>query len=94
MINNLKITDQCNNIIYNEIYDDQFSLSSGTPMYPLILFTVSLRGGKKNKATIIYGPICLWDSRSTNVTFKRQHTGAYELKVRSNNFDYSIAVWP
>ena len=63
MNNNLKNKYQCNDAIeYDPKFDDKFSLSSVTPMDTFTLVTVRLIGGKKNRAKIISGLICLWGS--------------------------------
>ena len=57
--NNINIKYQCNDAIgYDLKFDNKFSLSSGTKD-PLPVVTVSLRGGKKHRATIIYDLTCL-----------------------------------
>ena len=84
------MTNKLNNYNYknNEAIDNEptldnssFSLYSGTSD-PLPVVTVSLRGGKKHRATIVAGITCLWDSRATNRMIKRRHTNNYEQKMR------------
>ena len=54
--NNLKNKDQCNaSIDYEPKCYNEFSLPSDPTIYTLPLVTVILRGGMKNRATIIYG---------------------------------------
>ena len=66
--NNINNKDQCNEAIgYEPNFDNKFSLSSGTKD-PLAVVTVSLRGGKKHRATIIDVLKCLWDSGATEIT--------------------------
>ena len=63
--NNIKNKYQCNDAIeYEPKYDNKSSLSSGTKD-PLTVVTVSLRGGKKHRETIIASLICLWGIRAT-----------------------------
>ena len=89
MKNNIKNKDQCNDAIgYDPNFDNKFSLSSVTNE-PLTIVTVSLRGGKNHRATIIAGLTCLWDSRSTYRRIKSQHTKPYEHRMLSNNVEYS-----
>ena len=42
-------------------YNSSFNLSRGT-RDPLPVVTVSLRGGKKHRATIVAGLTCFWDT--------------------------------
>ena len=70
--NNIKNKYQCNDAIeYETKFYNRFSLSNGYK-YPRTLVTVSLQGGKKHRATIIYGLTCLLGSGATNSMFKRQ----------------------
>ena len=87
-LNNYK--DQSNEAINSDpTFDNSsFNLSSGTSD-PLPVVTVSLRGGKKNRATIVSGPTCLWDSGATNSMIKRRHTKHYERNMRSNKVEYN-----
>ena len=52
--------------------------------YLLPVVTVSLRGGKKQRTTMVTGLACLWDSGSTNSMIKRKHTKHYERRMRYN----------
>ena len=52
---------------------------------PLPVVTVSLREGKKHRATTVTGIKCLLDSGATDIMIKRQHTKQYECKMRLNN---------
>ena len=69
-----KDKNQQNDVIeYEPNLDSTFSLCSGNKeTIPVV--TVSLRGGKKKRATIISGQTCLWDSGATNRMIKRRHT--------------------
>ena len=61
---------QCNDDIeYEPKFYNTLSLSSGTK-YPLPVVTVILRGGKKHRATTIYGLPCRWDREATNIMNK------------------------
>ena len=64
--------DKNNEAIDNEptLDNSSFSLSSGTSG-PLPVVTVSLRGGKKQRETIVYGLTYLWDSGTTDSMIKR-----------------------
>ena len=75
-LNNYK--DQSNEAINSEpTFDNSsFNLSSGTS-YPLPVVTVSLRLGKKHRATTVAGITCLWDSGATNSMIKILHTNHY-----------------
>ena len=64
-------------------FDNTFSLSSGTKD-PLPVATVSFRGGKKHRATIISRITCLWDSRDTDSTNEIRHNKPYNIKMRYN----------
>ena len=58
--NNIKNKYQCNDAIYHQPKcDSKFSLSSDSNRYPLTVVTVTLGGGKKNRANIIFGLTCL-----------------------------------
>ena len=77
MKNNINNKYQRNyDIEYEPNFNSKFSLSSGT-RDPLRVVTVILRGGKKNRATIISSPISLWDIRATNIMIKSQHNKPY-----------------
>ena len=80
-------------IEYEPRFDSKFILSSGTKD-PLPVVTVSLRRGKKQRAKIIAGLTCLWDSRATDVMIKRRHTKPYEIKIRSKKVKCSTDVGP
>ena len=72
--NNIKNINQYDDAIeYDPKLDGKFSLSSGTNRDLLTVVTVSLRGGKKHRETIIYGLTCIWDSVYTKIMIKRQH---------------------
>ena len=58
-------------IEYDPKFDNKFSLSSRTKD-SLPVVTVSLRGGKKQMATMITGLTCLWDSRYTKGMINRK----------------------
>ena len=65
--NNLKKKDQHYvSIEYEPHFDSKFSLSSGTKDPPLVV-TVRLLGGNKQRATIISGLTCLWDSEDIDI---------------------------
>ena len=68
--NNIKNVNQCNDAIeYDTKFDNKFSLSSGTKdTLPVVI--ISLEGGKKLGAAIIYGLTCLWDNRDTKIMVK------------------------
>ena len=84
----LKKKDQCNDEIdYDPKFDNEFCLYSVPPMYTLTLVTVSLRGGKKNRAKVISRLTCLWDIRYTKITINSKHTGPYEPRMRSNKVE-------
>ena len=92
--NSIKNKYQCTNSIeYEPKFDDKFILSSGTKN-PLKLVTVSLRGGKKHRATIIVGLTFLWDIRYTTNMIKSQNTKPYKRKMRSDRVEYSTDVGP
>ena len=74
-------------------FDNKFSLYSVTKD-PLLVVTARLQGGKKHRATMIYGLTCLWDSGSTNIMIKRRHTKPYDRNASSNRVEFSIAVGP
>ena len=72
MTNNIKdYNNQYNDAINNDatLDNSSFSLSSGT-RDPLSVVNVSLRGGKKHKATVVTDLTCLWDSGATNSMIK------------------------
>ena len=92
MKNNINNKDQRNDAIEHEPnFDKKFNLSNGTKDPPPLV-TVSLRGGKKQRETIIYNSTLLWDSLSTNSTIKRKNTHPYKHKMCSNNVEYSTAA--
>ena len=68
-----------------------FNLYSGTRNY-LSLVTVTLRGGKKHRATTVSGITCLWDSEYTNIMINRKQTKYYEPKLHSNKVEYGTDV--
>ena len=91
--NNLRTNkDQHNDAVENEPkFDNSFNLSSGT-RDPLPVVTVSLRGGKKQRAMAVAGLTCLLDRGATNSMIKIIHTKYYELKMRSNKVKYSTSA--
>ena len=94
MTNNIKdYNDQYNDAIDNEptLDDDGFNLSIGT-RDPLTVVTVSIRGGKKHRETVVAGLTCSWDSGATGSMIKRRHTEHYERNMRSNRVEYSTAA--
>ena len=68
-----------------------FNLSSGTSD-PLPVVTASIRGGKKHRSKTVAGLTCLWYSKATETTIKRQHTKHNERKMRSNKVENSTAA--
>ena len=81
---NVKNKNQCDGTIeYDPEIDNKFSLSSGNKDH-LKVVTVSLRGGKKHRATIISILICMWDNGANGSKIKRRHTKTYKHKMRSN----------
>ena len=73
--------NQHNDAIENELkFDNKFILSSATKD-PLPVVTVRLRGSKKQRAMIIYGLTCLWDSGATGRIIKRKHTKYHERRI-------------
>ena len=94
MKNNLNnYNNQNNESIDNEPTVDNcsFSLSRGTSD-PLLVITVSLRVGKKHRATIVSGLTCLWCSRATDIMIEIQRTKHYERKMWSNRVEYNTAA--
>ena len=90
MTNNIKdYNDQYNDAIDNEptLDNTSFNLSRGTSE-PLPVVTVSLRGGKKHRATVVAGLTLLWYSGATNSMIKRRHTNHYKRKIQSNRVEY------
>ena len=84
--NNIKdYNDQYNDAIDNEPTLDNisFNLCSDT-RDPLPVVTVSLRGGKKHRATVVAGLTRLWGSGATDSMIKRRHNKLYELNMWSN----------
>ena len=66
----------------------KFKLSSGTKeLVPVV--TVSLRGGKKQRATMFSVLTWLWDSGDTNIMIKRWHTKPYKINMHCNRVEYS-----
>ena len=61
-------------------------------MDTLPVVTVSLRRGKKNRATIISRLTYLWDSGVTNITIRRKHNVPYEHSMHSNNVYYRTSA--
>ena len=70
--------DQYNDAIDNDLTLDNisFNLSSGNKD-PLPLVTVSFRGVKKHRSTLVAGLIYVWDSGATNSMIKGRHTKHY-----------------
>ena len=92
--NNNKNKDQTNDAIeYEQNFDCTFILSSGTKD-PLPVITVSLRGGKKYRSTIITSLTCIWVSRATYIMIKSRHTKPYKHNMRSNNVECITYVGP
>ena len=71
--NNIKTNKyQLNDSIYNDptFNTDSFNLSSST-RNPLLVVTVTLRGGNKRRETTFSGPTCLLDNGATNSMIKK-----------------------
>ena len=64
-------------------FDNSFNFSNGTKE-PLPVVTVSLRGGKKQRAKTVAGITRLLDSGATGIMIKKRYTKYYEGKIRSN----------
>ena len=95
MTNNTRNKNQCDDAIeYEPIFDSKFSLSSGPNRHPLSVVTVSLKGGRKYRAFIIYGLKCLWDSGSTAIIIKRRKTKPYKCTMLPNKVEYSTSIGP
>ena len=91
--NNINKKIQCNDAIdYEPKFDNKFILSSGINRDPLTVVTVTLRGGKKNRANIISGLTWLCDSGYTYSTIKRRNTRLYERRIHSNKVKYSTST--
>ena len=76
--NNINNKYQCNYAIEYELkFDNTFSLSSDNKD-PLPLVSVSLRGVKIQRVTIIAGLICLWNIVANDSMIRRRHTKRYE----------------
>ena len=58
------------------------------------MVSISLRGGKKNKAKNISSLTFLWDIRATNSMVNSKNDEPYDHRIRSNKVDYSISVGP
>ena len=69
------------------MFYNTFSSSSGSPMEPLTVVTISLIGGKTNRAKIIIGITCLWDSGATNSTISIKHTKPYGSRMNYNKVE-------
>ena len=81
--------DKLNDVIYNELtFDTSRFNSSRVTREPLPLVTVTLRGGRKHRATIVAGITFLWDNGSTNSMIKIKHNKHYEHKIRYNKVEY------
>ena len=95
MTDNIKKNKNQHNdaIEYEPNFDNDFILSSRTKEY-LPVVTVRLRGGKKQRETIILVLIYLWDSRATDNVINRWYTKPYERKMSSNNVEYSKSAGP
>ena len=90
--NKIKNKYQCNDAIkYENIFDNNFILSSGTKD-TLPVATVSLRGGKKHRETIIDSLKCLWYRVANNRMIKRRHNKPYYPKICSNKVDCTKAT--
>ena len=72
MTNNIRdYNDQYNDTIDNEPTLDNSNLNlSNDTRETLPVVTVSLRGGKKHRATVVAGLTCLWDSGATDRMIK------------------------
>ena len=71
------------NIKYEPKFGTEGSLSSEAKD-PLPVLTVSILGVQKQRVTIIYGLICLCESRANDITIKRQHNKPKERKMCFN----------
>ena len=79
-----KNINQHNEIIENDPkFDNKFSLY-GSNNYSLPVVTFSLRGGKKQRTTMVYRLICLWDIGDNYIMIKIKNTKHYERRMRSN----------
>ena len=68
--NNSTNKNQCDDNIYESKFDNKFCLSIRNK-YHLPVVTISLRGGKKDRATVVYVLTILWDSGATCSMIKR-----------------------
>ena len=78
-------------IEYDPKFDNKFSLSRGNKE-PLPVVTISLRGGKKERADMVSGLTLLQDSLATNSTIQIKHTKNYQHRMRYNKVEYSTAA--
>ena len=65
-----------------------------TPYDPLPVVAVNLRGGKKNRTTIISGLTCLWDRGATNCTIKRKRAKPYKIRIVYNKVEHTTSAGP
>ena len=90
MTKNLNTTkDKLNEAINNDptFGTNSFNLSIVTSN-PLPVVTVSLRVGKKHRATNFSGLTCLWGSGATYSMIKMKHTKHYERNMWYNKVAY------
>ena len=88
---NVKSINQVNDAIKNYLKIESFSdLYICLNKDPLPVVTVSLRGGKKYRSTLVDVITFQWDIWATNSMIKRKHTKPYECKMQSNKVEYSI----
>ena len=92
--NNINTNEyQLNYAIYNEPTFDTISFNSSSGNRdPFSVVTVTFRGGNKNRAIIVAGITCLWDSGATESIINRKHNKHYERKMRYNRVEYSTAA--
>ena len=79
-----KNKNQHNDSIEHELnFDNKFRLSGrNKDLLPVV--TVILRGGKKQRATIISSLTCLWDSGYNNIMIHIKHTKHYDFRIGYN----------
>ena len=63
-------------------------------MDSLSLLTISLRGGKKHRATIISGLTRLWYSGANNIMIQSKYTITCECRIYFNKVEYSMDIGP
>ena len=88
--NNIKTNkDQLNGAIYDESAFDNSSFNSSRGIRdPLPVGTVTIRGGKKHRATAVAGLTCTWDNRATDSIINRKDTKNYERNMRYDKVEY------